>query len=262
MRSPSFACVTPYGYNRWCGSDPTPLAGQKAVRRLLEGAGSLLSSAPLFGLALDDGLHEPRVGRLALRVQRVHLLAELRFPLRVPVRETRPRAGPKHVLPRICRGKEGTGGSVLASADFLASAHDVRSARSPVGRGGAVSAPGRAPPRSRRRARARIRLTPRGAPGSRRGANPKSGVRSASCVSGRFADGGERFRGRTAQDGEFAQGVDVHLHAEPETAPDERGGGGHLDSRRRHSRGSMCAARHVGSAVRSAVSFYPDMIYR
>ena len=159
-------------------------------------------------------------------------------------------------------GRRGRGGSVVASADFLASAHDVRSARSPVGRGGAVSAPGRAPPRSRWRARARIRLTPRGAPGSRRGANPKSGVRSASCVSGRFADGGERFRGRTAQDGEFAQGVDVHLHAEPETAPDERGGGGHLDSRRRHSRGSMCAARHVGSAVRSAVSFYPDMIYR
>ena len=175
MRSPSFACVTPYGYNRWCGSDPTPLAGQKAVRRLLEGAGSLLSSAPLFGLALDDGLHEPRVGRLALRVQRVHLLAELRFPLRVPVRETRPRAGPKHVLPRICRGKEGTGGSVLASADFLASAHDVRSARSPVGSRRRGFRAGARATALDAHARARTRITPRGAPGSRRGANPKSG---------------------------------------------------------------------------------------
>ena len=195
MRSPSFACVTPYGYNRWCGSDPTPLAGQKAVRRLLEGAGSLLSSAPLFGLALDDGLHEPRVGRLALCVHRVHLLAELRLPLRVPVRETRPRAGPKHVLPRICRGKEGTGGSVLASADFLASAHDVRSARSPVGSRRRGFRAGARATALDAHARARTRITPRGAPGSRRGANPKSGVRSGSCVSGRFAEGSGRGSG-------------------------------------------------------------------
>ena len=45
--------------------------------------------SPSLGLTLDDGLHETRVVRLTLGVERVHLLAQLRLPLRVPVGERR-----------------------------------------------------------------------------------------------------------------------------------------------------------------------------